>query len=1065
MYLEKSGRIVRKFKNNTLETDWVKQFLKRHPTLSVRFATNIKIRAALSKEILQEYIENLTPKIRDIPPTHIFNYDETNLADDPGQKRVIVRRGCKYPEKICNTSKSSNSIMFCGSASGELMPPYVVYKSQKLWDTWTENVPKGCHYSNSPSEPNSPEESNHPPRPETRFKDVRREKESFVVVKYDEKLYPGLIIDFDEKGATVDAMTKSLKSWKWPQKKDINLYEWENVLGSIDPPKVISRRGFLASYDSSDSSSSDSDDAEPKKKSRNSNVSSSSDDSDKAEPKKKSLKTNATIIKGFKMVRNYVKKKETGPKYSEDKLNRALEEIQASRLTIHRASTLYGIPFLTLYSRIKGTRGAIKKAKGRRTALAESIENVLATSIKTLAKWGFGLSRKEIFELVGHFVTKNDLQTPFKNGVPGEDWFLSFKKRHNLSIRKPEPLEFARKKSATDPFNIYGYFNLLKKVLVELDIENKPGRIWNLDESSLSIDPSKSRVVGEKGQSSSRVTSTSGKENTTFVLACNAMGQRVPPLIIFKGKNMWDQWKAPPDKEFSGTAYAATPNGWMETEVFKNYFKKSLVPALGDERPALVIYDGHSTHVLLGLVKYALDQRITILKLPAHTSDILQPLDVSVFKSYKQKWDQTIATWQRQHIGKKLPKSLFSQFLGETWTKVSDDVIKNGFKKAGIFPFDVDVVPKENFSKEALERWGRYQQQIERGVQDIEHVENARYGSPSLLTLPFFENVYETSSLQTLNVNSVDLQSSIIDTPRSQENPVHNPKFSQAASMEQLILSVIHQKQMPNKQKRRKVASGAEVITSAEIVKVLKDKEQIQSAKLIKTTPKTKIKRKQGKKTENSDSDITDIESVQVGSDVNKVKKVSKRKERRNLNRKQKSDDTESEESSEGNVSYAESDASEGMEDEDEQREDDEQYHSDKENNESRKTTVMKNRIGRVGMNKGRELAKEQIRTEREGSHEKANEERNIDNIEGPERTPTEEETEDKIQEILVNNWVLVKYALKKGPKYYVGVVQKKVGLRWEVKFVRRKGYNSRKTNSQFGDKVNSKKDEPLGDE
>ncbi|CAB3241731.1 unnamed protein product [Arctia plantaginis] len=201
--------------------------------------------------------------------------------------------------------------MFCGSASGELMPPYVVYKSQKLWDTWTENVPKGCHYSNSPSddpdgsflEPNSPEESNHPPRPETRFKDVRREKESFVVVKYDEKLYPGLIIDFDEKGATVDAMTKSLKSWKWPQKKDINLYEWENVLGSIDPPKIISRLGFLARfsrraccYDSSDSSSSDSDDAEPKKKSRNSNVSSSSDDSDKAEPKKKSRKTNATLV-------------------------------------------------------------------------------------------------------------------------------------------------------------------------------------------------------------------------------------------------------------------------------------------------------------------------------------------------------------------------------------------------------------------------------------------------------------------------------------------------------------------------------------------------------------------------------------------------------------------------------------------------------------------------------------------------------------------------------------------------------------------------------------------------
>lgn len=111
------------------------------------------------------------------------------------------------------------------------------------------------------------------------------------------------------------------------------------------------------------------------------------------------------------MVRNYVKKKETRSKYSEERLSRAIEEIRAGRLTIHKASTLYGIPFSTLYCRIKGTRGVIKKSKGRRTALDKNIENMLATSIKTLAKWGFGLSRKEILELVGQFVTKNDVQT------------------------------------------------------------------------------------------------------------------------------------------------------------------------------------------------------------------------------------------------------------------------------------------------------------------------------------------------------------------------------------------------------------------------------------------------------------------------------------------------------------------------------------------------------------------------------------------------------------------------------------------------------------------------------
>ncbi|CAH2105380.1 unnamed protein product [Euphydryas editha] len=98
----------------------------------------------------------------------------------------------------------------------------------------------------------------------------------------------------------------------------------------------------------------------------------------------------------------------------------------------------------------------------------------------------------------------------------------------------------------------------------------------------------------------------------------------------------------------------------MEAKIFKNYFEKILIPALGEERPVLVIYDGHSTHVSLDVTELALAKEITILKLPAHTNHLLQPLGISVFKSFKGKWDQAVTTWQRQHMGQKVPKALFS---------------------------------------------------------------------------------------------------------------------------------------------------------------------------------------------------------------------------------------------------------------------------------------------------------------------------------------------------------------------------------------------------------------------
>lgn len=151
-YLTRIGRTVRLFNKNLPGKEWVQGFLKRHPELTMRFASNIKrVRAAITAESLKEYIHNLSQVVDGIPPENIWNCDETNLTDNPGQKKVIVKRGTKYPEKIRNSSKSSISVMFAGNAAGELLPPYTVYRSTCLWSTWIENGPKGGRYSNSSS--------------------------------------------------------------------------------------------------------------------------------------------------------------------------------------------------------------------------------------------------------------------------------------------------------------------------------------------------------------------------------------------------------------------------------------------------------------------------------------------------------------------------------------------------------------------------------------------------------------------------------------------------------------------------------------------------------------------------------------------------------------------------------------------------------------------------------------------------------------------------------------------------------------------------------------------------
>ncbi|CAH2226764.1 jg14192 [Pararge aegeria aegeria] len=123
----------------------------------------------------------------------------------------------------------------------------------------------------------------------------------------------------------------------------------------------------------------------------------------------------------------------------------------------------------------------------------------------------------------------------------------------------------------------------------------------------------------------------------------------------------------------------------METEIFFNYMLNHVIPSLGTERPQLMVYDGHVTHVDERVVALAAENGLIILKLPAHTSHLLQPLDLAVFKSFKSIWDVQLVTWQRENIGIKVRKQAFARKFAEAWHKTKPEVIRNGFKKGGIY--------------------------------------------------------------------------------------------------------------------------------------------------------------------------------------------------------------------------------------------------------------------------------------------------------------------------------------------------------------------------------------------
>ena len=115
------------------------------------------------------------------------------------------------------------------------------------------------------------------------------------------------------------------------------------------------------------------------------------------------------------------------------------------------------------------------------------------------------------------------------------------------------------------------YFSLLKGILEENDLMHKPSQIYNVDETGMPLDHRSPYVLTRKGQRKVRYCSSGNKAQVTVIGCINASGQAIPPFVVFDAKNLNLLWT---EKEVPGTTYGLSDSGWMDMELFKQWFLK-----------------------------------------------------------------------------------------------------------------------------------------------------------------------------------------------------------------------------------------------------------------------------------------------------------------------------------------------------------------------------------------------------------------------------------------------------------------------------------------------------------
>ncbi|XP_065082560.1 uncharacterized protein LOC135704950 [Ochlerotatus camptorhynchus] len=392
------------------------------------------------------------------------------------------------------------------------------------------------------------------------------------------------------------------------------------------------------------------------------------------------------------------KRKTSRKSWTEAQLATARHAIDCG-MSVYGASAKYQIPRSTLIRRI-ASPDVPKKMGPQSTVFTLEQEKELVRHLHDLESRFYGINMTDVQKLAYVLAEKNGIPHSFnrKKQLAGRDWLHGFLKRNpTLSFRKPEATSTARARGFNKP-SVNAFFDMLEATLTDKGFP--PSRIYNADETGIStVPPKKQKIAAKKGKKQvGSITSADRGDTTSVVMCMSAAGHHLPPYVIFARARMHESLKkgAP-----SGTKFSCNPSGYMTADIFLDWFEhflENVHPTVSN--PVLLIIDGHSSHTKnLAFAERARANFVTVLVLPPHCSNKMQPLDISFMGPFKIHYASAAEAFMRKYPGRNIGQYDVAELMGTAFVKTATtSVAINGFKKSGIWPADRTVFHDEAFA-------------------------------------------------------------------------------------------------------------------------------------------------------------------------------------------------------------------------------------------------------------------------------------------------------------------------------------------------------------------------------
>ncbi|GFO23521.1 Dde superfamily endonuclease cenp b [Plakobranchus ocellatus] len=369
---------------------------------------------------------------------------------------------------------------------------------------------------------------------------------------------------------------------------------------------------------------------------------------------------------------NLIKKRRL---YAKEALLAAYKAVKDSNISVNAAAKQYGVPLTTLRDRVDGRISIDTTRSGPPLLLAEEEEAEIAQFLHTMARYGYRYTRVELGEIATDQAVEKGKKNPRANNLTTK-WVDNFVGRWP-SIRE---LGYKFKNKADAEHTVRTYFDEIKKIIDQYKLLDHTDRVFNIMEIGLHTNHGISSPVKSDDR-------TENVSYTTMIACGSVSGKVMAPFFIYQAPRLRpEMMRGLP----SNVNAAVSDTGKCTPQIFRRYLNEHFLPQtqrMRDTDPILVLMDGSRTHVFVSLAEWGRSNNVFFSFIPAHTTHLLQPLEVECAEQVQRKYENICRRYLKNYTGPCISRNSIGELACNAYLKVINRFsLVNSFRKAGVYP-------------------------------------------------------------------------------------------------------------------------------------------------------------------------------------------------------------------------------------------------------------------------------------------------------------------------------------------------------------------------------------------